>query len=146
MKFVKQGFILHLIYDDHRDLPAEFQSACDAYEGHIKGRVGWNVPASMIQTHNPKSPLLKYNAQYLIAYKKGDIQTKRHELQHARFYLDKDYQKEVRQLWNSFSTTFQQSVTTHLQKMKYPNDPHILLDEFQAYYFTEKPHFFGKQT
>lgn len=146
MKFVKQGFILHLIYDDHRDLPAEFLNACNAYEGYIKGRVGWNVPATMIQTHSPKSPLLKYNAQYVIAYKKGDIQTKRHEMQHARFYLDKDYQQEVHQLWNSFSTAFQQSVTTHLQQMKYPNDPHILLDEFQAYYFTEKPHFFGKQT
>jgi hypothetical protein len=146
MKFVKEGPILHLIYDDHRDLPAEFCSACDAYEGSIKGRVGWNVPATMVKTHNPKSPLLKYKAEYIIAYKKGDIQAKRHELQHARFYLDKDYQQEVRQLWNSFSASFQQSVTTLLQKMKYPNDPHILLDEFQAYYFTEKPHFFGKQT
>ena len=119
MKFVKEGPILHLIYDDYRDLPAEFQSACDAYEGHIKGRVGWNVPATVIQLHSPKSPLLKYKAQYLIAYKKGDIQTKRHELQHARFYLDKNYQQEVRQLWNSFSKSFQESVTTYLQKMKY---------------------------
>jgi hypothetical protein len=82
----------------------------------------------------------------MIAYKKGDIHTKQHELQHARFYLDPTYQQEVRQLWNSFSTSFQQSVTALLQKMKYPNDPYILLDEFQAYYFTEKPHFFGKQT
>jgi hypothetical protein len=146
MKIVQEGPILHLIYDDHRDLPADFRNACDAYEGAVKGRIGWNVPASVIQTHSPKSPLLHYNARYVIAYKKGDIQTKRHELQHARFYLDPEYQKEVRQLWNSFSEPVQQSIITLLRQMKYPNDPHILLDEFQAYYFTEKPHFFGKQT
>ena len=31
-----------------------------------------------------------------------------------------------------------------LLKMKYKNEREILIDEFQAYYYTEKPNFFGK--
>lgn len=31
-----------------------------------------------------------------------------------------------------------------LLRMKYKNDLEILIDEFQAYYFTEKSNFFGK--
>jgi hypothetical protein len=58
--------------------------------------------------------------------------------------MDPVFQQEVKELWGSFSPSFQERVTQQLIKMNYPNNPDILLDEFQAYYFTEKPNFFGK--
>jgi hypothetical protein len=58
--------------------------------------------------------------------------------------MDPVFQREVKELWESFSASFQKRTTQQLLKMNYPNNPDILLDEFQAYYFTEKPNFFGK--
>ena len=58
--------------------------------------------------------------------------------------MDPVFQREVKELWNSFPSSFQKRTTTQLLKMNYPNNPDILLDEFKAYYFTEKPNFFGK--
>jgi len=146
MKVVEQEGILHLIYDKITDIPADIQAICTAYEGDVPGRIGWNVPMDFIRSRFPRHSILRHEAAYVIAYKKGDVQTKRHELQHAKYHMDATYREQVRTLWDSFSHTFQQKVITHLQKMKYPNDPHILLDEFQAYYFTERPSFFGKES
>jgi hypothetical protein len=144
MKIVEQDDVLHMIYTDISEISADLLSICDAYEGSLPKRIGFNLPMEFIRKTNPTHSLLKYKAKYVIAYKKGDIVTKKHELQHAKFYLDEAYRNQVITLWNSFSTSFQQKITGCLQKMKYPDNPRILLDEFQAYYFTEKPHFFGK--
>jgi hypothetical protein len=58
--------------------------------------------------------------------------------------MDPVFQREVKELWESFPPSFQTRTVQQLLKMNYPNNPDILLDEFQAYYFTEKPNFFGK--
>ena len=40
--------------------------------------------------------------------------------------------------------TSKQYILDMLLRMKYRNDIDILIDEFQAYYYTENPNFFGK--
>ena len=146
MKFVEQDHILHIIYDRGEELPESILEICNQYEGKIPERIGSTFPMDFVKKMFPSHSLLKYNAKYVIAYQKGDILTKKHEMCHASFYLDPVYRQKIETMWASFSTAYQKKVHGMLQKMKYPNDPQLLLDEFQAYYFTEKPNFFGKES
>lgn len=146
MKFLEQDHILHIICEKGETLPDSIIEISNQYEGKIPERIGTNFPMDFVKKLCPTHPLLKYTAKYVIAYQKGDILTKKHEMCHAAFYLDPHYRHKVETLWESFSNSYQQKVHSLLQKMKYPNDPHILLDEFQAYYFTEKTNFFGKES
>ena len=144
MTFRVSNRVLHFIYQNLSDIPDFIITLCDAYEGPIKDRIGFNFPMSIVKQVDPKSVLLSYDAEYFIGYQKKDIATKRHELQHARYHMDTAFQQEVRELWDSLSKSHQKRIYQQLFKMNYPNNPTILLDEFQAYYFTEKPNFFGK--
>lgn len=143
MSFHVHDRVLHFIYRHLSDVPDVIHRVCDAYEGSITNRIGFNFPLSMVKQVDPRCSLLSYDAEYFIGYQERDIATKRHELQHAKYYMNAAFQQEVKELWNSFPSTYQDKVYTRLLKMKYPNRPDILLDEFQAYYFTEKPNFFG---
>ena len=138
-----QKRILHIIYDVITELPDIIYTAANAHEGYIPDRVGFNFPMKILQQF--KSPLTKYEADYVITYRANDLNTKRHELQHAKYDMDIEYQKKVHCLWKSFSTSFQNSILQKLRNTKYPDNPRILMDEFQAYYFTEKKGFFGKE-
>jgi hypothetical protein len=136
--------VLHAIYCD-KDIPGlEFKHLdhiATMYEGAVKNRVGFNFPMTIV----PKSsPIKKYTAAYVVVYKKGDIPTKKHELRHAMYFLDSNYKDSILSLWKSFSVATQSSIRSMLLKMNYPDNQDILLDEFQAYYFTEKSNFFGK--
>jgi hypothetical protein len=144
MTFRVKDRVLHFIYQHVTDVPDFIISICDAYEGPIKDRIGFNFPMSVVKQVDPKSILLSYEADYFIGYQKSDIIAKRHELQHAKYYMDPVFQREVKELWDSFSSSFQTRTIQRLLKMNYPNNPDLLLDEFQAYYFTEKSNFFGK--
>ena len=144
MTFRIKDRVLHFIYQHLSEVPDFIITVCDAYEGSIKNRIGFNFPMSVVKQIDPKSTLLSYEADYFIGYQERDIMTKRHELQHAKYHMDPIFQGEVKKLWESFSLSFQKRTIQQLIKMNYPNNPDILLDEFQAYYFTEKPNFFGK--
>lgn len=132
--------IVHCIYDSIEEI-SDLNKVADEYEGKISGRYGMNFPLSIIK----KSEILKYkkSADYVIVYKKGDIQTKKHELQHAKYYLDAKFREDVKLLWDSLKEKYKSNVLFMLKKMGYPK--HVMLDEFQAYYFTEKENFFGKK-
>jgi hypothetical protein len=144
LEFLVKDKILHIIYTSKHDITREIIDIANSYEGEIENRFGFNFPASFVKKVKPKSSLLIYNADYIIVYKKGDIQTKRHELQHALYCLDSVFKSNVVTLWNSFSEHYRQNIIQQLLQMNYPNNFEILLDEFQAYYYTEKPNFFGK--
>jgi len=136
--------VLHIIYTDKDKTSTDFQNLiniANRYEGNISSRIGFNFPMNIVEKSNS---LRKYEADYIIVYKKGDVLTKKHELRHAMYFLDKEYRLSVQTLWDSLSSSSQSSILAMLLKMKYPNDMTILLDEFQAYYYTEKKGFFGK--
>ena len=141
--YLVRNRILHIIYDVLSELPDIIYAAANVYEGNIPDRIGFNFPMKILQQF--RTPLTKYEADYVITYQTNDLATKRHELQHAKYDMDIEYQKKVQRLWKSFSPAFQKSIHQKLQKMNYPNHPRILMDEFQAYYFTEKKGFFGKE-
>jgi hypothetical protein len=146
MEFSIKDLILHITYNKKENISKEIMEIANAYEGEIKERIGFNFPISFVKKTFPKSSLLSYKVEYVIVYQKKDIHTKKHELQHALYALSPPLQLQVKELWESFSKSYKNKVTELLLKMKYPNDEKILLDEFQAYYFTEKENFFGKLT
>jgi hypothetical protein len=153
MNITVEDRIVHCVYksvDQIKDL----EKIADDYEGKISGRYGMNFPISIIHkskyncNSNIIKQILKYtesveSADYVIVYKKGDYQTKMHELQHAKYYLDAKFRQNVKQLWDSLQDKYKSNVIFMLKKMGYPD--HVLLDEFQAYYYTEKENFFGKK-
>lgn len=140
--------VLHVVYDAKNSLPDDIEKIASFYEGHVSGRVGFNFPMKAVNEYKTRAKkdtcvsAYTEKADYVIVYKKGDIITKKHELQHAKFFMDSSFREEVVLLWKCFSARFQERATNMLKKMNYPD--HVLLDEFQAYYFTEAPNFFGK--
>jgi hypothetical protein len=139
--------VIHCIYNSS-DQIEELVKIADEYEGKISGRYGMNFPISIIKKTNNSNiikKILKLNelAEYVIVYKKGDYKTKLHELQHAKYYLDAKFREDVKKLWDSLQGKYKSNIIYMLKKMGYPD--HVLLDEFQAYYYTEKENFFGKK-
>lgn len=81
------------------------------------------------------------NIKYIIGYVRGDVKTKKHELCHALFYVDKGYNEKMMNLWESLAPLTKRRIEDFLNRLGYPHNKHI--DEFQAYYNTEKGNFFG---
>lgn len=120
-------------------------------------RIGHNFPVSKLKefvrhcskTRTVKPPFVEVldnlasacACVYVVAHVRGDIHTKRHELQHAKYHINLEYKASVDRFWNSLDTHARDKITHFLCKLGYPQ--HVIIDEFQAYYFTEKPNFFG---
>ena len=137
-----------------KDIPDDLHRMADAYEGYIPSRKGWNMPLPTVSTSSTSStastftipPFLRsfyQQADYLVVYPKNDPQTKKHELLHAKYAMDPIYRASIHKLWNNLTAKEQTRIRTTLLSLQYPDNPEILLDEFQAYYYTEKPRFFG---
>lgn len=143
VEYQKKEKILHIIYKKVEDIPKYIISLADEYEGKINNRIGFNFPISK----NSNKLIEKYpDILYVIVYKKGDILTKIHEELHAKYYIDDEYKNKVKNIWDSLTKESKKKVFDMLEKMKYPKDEKILIDEFQAYFFSEKKNFFGKLT
>lgn len=146
MKWFIQDRVLHGVYEKGEAISSEIEELATRYEGAVSKRTGWNMPMSVIQQYATKHSVLRSYlgaADYVIVYRKNDIQAKKHELLHAQYAMDAAYRNHVKQVWNTLTEQEQERVRNVLCHLKYPDDPAIQLDEFQAYYYTEKPSFFG---
>lgn len=141
--------ILHLIITNEKKCQNEMKTIreiASEYEGDIKNRIGFNFPFKNIKniTKNKLFQPYVFLVDYVIVYKKGDVLTKKHELLHAKYFMDESYRKDIKKLWNNLDTLFQKTVLEMLKKMNYGENMNLLMDEFQAYYFSEQANFFGK--
>jgi hypothetical protein len=135
--------ILHVVYKDN--IPKEIINIADIYEGKIDNRIGINFPMNIVYKYKGDNKIKKYEkCEYVIVYKKGDKLTKEHELMHAKYYMDNKYKEKVKKIWIEMEDKNKDKVKKMLKKMGYPDNEDILIDEFQAYYYTEKANFFGK--
>jgi hypothetical protein len=114
--------VKELVFKSRDEMSEKMESSACEYEGFVPGRNGYNFPNK--------------DGSYTIAYIKGDILTKMHELRHAMYFFDSKYRKEVEDLWSSFSCEDRTVIEKFLAKCGYHKD--MFLDEFQAYWFTEK--------
>jgi hypothetical protein len=146
MKWFIQDRILHGAYEKREEVPTEVDFLATQYEGAIPKRTGWNIPMVFIEQYATKHSFLRTYitiADYMIVYPRNDIQTKKHELLHAWYGIRPDYREQVSRLWESLTDKERDRVRMVLRNLCYPDNPAIQLDEFQAYYYTEKPSFFG---
>lgn len=138
--------VVHIIYSNI--IPTYIEEIADMYEGKIDNRIGINFPINIALKYNGKGSenITRFNdAKYVIVYKKGDKLTKEHELMHAKYYMDEKYKEKINNIWCDMKERSRDKVINILKKMGYPEDKEdILIDEFQAYYYTEKKNFFGK--
>lgn len=140
--------VLHIVYN--KEIPKYINDIANKYEGDIPERIGINFPMSFFNSISSNifnsCEIMKYkdNAKYIVVYKKGDKITKDHELLHAKYYIDEKYKDNVKSIWDNMNKESKKKVINMLKKMGYPEKEEIMIDEFQAYYYTEKPNFFGK--
>lgn len=148
--YKEEGGVLHVAYT--KDIPEYLLKIADIYEGKMDNRIGLNFPMDIvmkyIKTISTKELILeKYisSVKYVIVYKKGDKGTKQHELMHAKYYMDIEYRKSIEDKWSKMSEKSKKKVIDMLKRMGYDvENMSIVIDEFQAYYYTEKDNFFGK--
>ncbi len=137
--------VLHIAYT--KSIPDCVEKIADIYEGKVKNRIGINFPISVLNKWKGKCFLNDYidKCKYVVVYKKGDKLTKAHELLHAKYYMDEKYKDDIKRKWQDMDKNSKDRVIKMLKKMGYPGDnEEIIIDEFQAYYYTEKDNFFGK--
>lgn len=152
---VLQDYILSLEFSSLADMEVILKPVSDFYEGPIVNRQGHNFPRETLMSYMKQtaaqpcqSSLFKHMEQnkqfrYLIAFLKGDVKTKLHELRHAMYHVDAQYREYVASLWDSMTSKEQHNVVAFLTKLGY--DAKVHLDEFQAYLFTEPLNFWGMQ-
>lgn len=108
------------------------------YEGPLKHREGHNFPS----VHIPKEhSFAKYKpmCEYVIGcYNSQSIS---HELLHAKFYMDAIYREKILLEWQGLEEKYRTVITTFLKKLGYSDK--VLIDEYQAYRYTEAHNFFG---
>lgn len=123
----------------------EMNSALDTLSVHTDGlrsaRFGHNFPATAVPEEHWLSRELTPGISYIVAYRKGDVSTMRHERAHARFSIDSEYHAQVLAYWQTLTTQQQTHITAFLQRLGYSEE--AVIDEFQAYAATEKANFFG---
>jgi hypothetical protein len=110
------------------------------YEGLLLNAEGYNFPASYVTKSDKIYQFVKSNKiQYIIGvYNFKSIQ---HEKLHAKYYLDENYKNKIDNEWHQLDETIRNQIIIFLKKLGYCDK--VLIDEYQAYRYTEKNNFFG---
>jgi len=131
--FTYDGKVCVLEFTDKHEMSSRLEEYATMYEGPVKNRVGYNF---ILSSKQKLKEINTEQAVYLIAYIKGDIATKKHELQHAKYYVSVEWRNTIDKIWDSLSSVEQKKVTNFLYKLGYPSDVHR--DEFGAYWSSEQ--------
>jgi len=149
----RRAAFLNNQYEDSytRSVVKEVRDASARYEGPNQF-VGFNLPARFVHRSEPilwskihgtrkstrkstRKHSINKGIRYLIAYMEDDAESKKHELRHAQYFLDKDYKARVRASYNNLRlnmpSVFNQ-ITEFLKERGYK--PDVFEDEFGAYY------------
>lgn len=84
-----------------------------------------------------------YKDYYVIATIAGDTPTIDHELVHAHYYLNKDYQRAVKKLIKQLDPVICDSITKTLKEMGYAGQ--VVTDEINAYITTSSKTYMKKR-
>jgi hypothetical protein len=114
-------------------------SLSNNYEGILKNRQGHNFPAKFIPDKSHMLSEYKSSCEYVIGmYNPSGMA---HELLHAKYYIDQSYRNKIIQEWNGLTKFQQTHITQFLKSIGYSEQ--VIIDEYQAYRYTEKENFFG---
>jgi hypothetical protein len=110
------------------------------YEGLLVNCEGHNFPAEFVEKSDEIYDFVKRNKiKYIIGiYNSKSIL---HEKLHAKYYLDSDYRNKINKEWDQLETTKREHITKFLKRLGYCDK--VIIDEYQAYRYSEKPNFYG---
>lgn len=135
---IKDSILIIHFKGDKKKMNEFLDPISNTYEGVIINREGHNFPSSFIpKKHN----LFQYKdkCKYVIGvYHHNSIN---HELLHAKFHIDEAYKCRIIDEWNNLEPRVKQHIYKFLKSMGY--DDKVIVDEYQAYRYTEKSNFFG---
>ena len=119
---------------------AALSAITERYEGLSGALEGHNFPASYVQPGDSIYNLVqKHKIQYVIGV--YHVNALDHEKLHAKYYLDVHYKKKIEEEWVQLDAVKRDKITHFLKKLGYGD--HVIIDEYQAYRYTEKDNFFG---
>ena len=100
---------------------------------------GYNFPASFVEKTDIIYDFVKKNKiEYVIGIYSG--KSFQHEKLHAKYFLDEEYKKKIDKEWEELDETKRNKIITFLKKLGYCDK--VIIDEYQAYRYTEKDNFF----
>lgn len=112
----------------------------ERYEGLSGNAEGHNFPASYIEKSDIIYDFVKKNKiEYVIGI--YNVNSFQHEKLHAKYYLDQEYKKKIDEEWNILEPEKRDKIVAFLKRLGYCDK--VLIDEYQAYRYTEKSNFFG---
>lgn len=142
---IREGCVALMRFRTRDGMNTLLDPISNAVEGTIANRLGHNfVLSDTDRLHHGlrKACGLPKQVRYVIATLEGDAHSIRHEMCHARYYLEPPYKDLVQRVWEGGLTAPQRhAITAFLSRLKYDEVSHV--DEFQAYLVTEKHNFFG---
>ncbi len=109
------------------------------YEGPLTNRQGHNFPSDFIPNESHILSPYKTNSKYVIGMYNASGMA--HELLHAKFYMDLSYREKIYDEWIGLSSKHRVHITQFLKSMGYSDK--VIIDEYQAYRYSEPANFFG---
>jgi mRNA-degrading endonuclease RelE of RelBE toxin-antitoxin system len=132
--------LLIIRFNDKSLMNNTLSKISERYEGLLVNAEGYNFPASYVTKSDKIYDFVRGNKiEYIIGvYNFNSIQ---HEKLHAKYYLDETYKNKINKEWKELDETIRNHITAFLKKLGYCDK--VLIDEYQAYRYTEKNNFFG---
>ncbi len=132
--------ILILRFKKRDEMNATLDPYSNAYEGYLKNREGHNFPSSYLPKDR-KSKFYLYidRVDYVIGIY-GNGEALKHELLHAKYYMDRAYRDEIDREWSSLSPEDRCRITAILKRLGYSDE--VIVDEYQAFKYSEPKPFF----
>jgi hypothetical protein len=132
--------LLIIRYDSKIKMNNDLTKISERYEELTVSAEGHNFPASFVDKKDVIYDVVKKNKiEYIIGvYNSKSIH---HEKLHAKYFLDPIYKKKIDNEWDELDDNKRKKITYFLKKLGYCDK--VIIDEYQAYRYTEKDNFFG---
>lgn len=139
MQIQIENSILILRFKNKQSMNELLDPLSNEYEGLLVNREGHNFPSIYIPKKNHILSKYKEQCKYVIGlYNVSGLQ---HELLHAKYYIDEEYRKKINDEWNNLNDEHRKRIIDFLKRLGYSDT--VIIDEYQAYRYTEAPNFFG---
>ena len=105
---------------------------------------GYNFPASFVEKTDKIYDFVKENnIKYVIGVYNSInmLNSIQHEKLHAKYYLDQEYKNKIDKEWLEIDSNTKNKIINFLKKLGYCDK--VIIDEYQAYRYSEKSNFFG---
>jgi hypothetical protein len=132
--------LLIIRYDSKIKMNNDLSKISERYEDLTISAEGHNFPASFVDKKDIIYDFVQKNKiEYIIGvYNSKSIQ---HERLHAKYFLDPIYKNKIDNEWYELDDNKRKKITYFLKKLGYCDK--VIIDEYQAYRYTEKNNFFG---